>query len=58
MTRKSIYEEEIFNLRVWPKDRVLIQRVEVIMPRPLGDDFDGLKLRNAGRDCRPDFILP
>ena len=58
MAGKAVLEDEIANLVMRSQNGVLVERVEGVMPGPFGDHADGLELRNARGDDRPDMGLP
>ena len=58
MTGEAVEEEEVFNVHMWPQNRIMIEGVIGVVPRPFGLHFDRLELRNAcGKDW-PDVVFP
>lgn len=57
MTGETI-EEKDFNLHIWPQNRIIIENIIGVVPRPFGLNLDHFELRNAcGKDWL-DVIFP
>src|SRR2546423_15708808 len=57
MTRKSVREQEISDLRMRADHRVLVERIVIVMPGPGALELERFHGRYAVRQRRPDHVL-